>query len=396
MECHEAAGGDEADYLDAFVKWSLADPNPDWKAPTSTDYIISKWESFTADPPPNAAARTRASWLKLLDALGQTQFIGDANPAEADFADDYGDVIDPIDHPSLTAEVRARWQEWADKVRAEKKAKKAEQSPPQPDKPFPEPLSLGQLLGGKWPPIEYALDGLIMKGVVNTFNADGGTGKTTLSTQFGCAMWAGREILGRKTKQAPVLLALGEDGEYITQSRVEAQLNQMGIVTRRDGVRADPVSADLPPFVTWCLLGSDMTLAKITDDGRMTTLPFYDRLDAQLAAMPSGAFVVLDLLIDIVQMNMIEPMAVNAFFKRLLTGICQKHGCTILALAHPSKASMSDGSWVHGSLAMKNAVRNSIAMAKVEGQQYRRLWFSNITMVATMKCASTSRSRCSR
>lgn len=86
MDCHEAAGGDEADYLDAFIKWSLADPNPDWTQPTSPEYIERKWQSFVVDPV--AAARTRASWLKLLDALGQTQFIGDANPAEADFGNE--------------------------------------------------------------------------------------------------------------------------------------------------------------------------------------------------------------------------------------------------------------------------------------------------------------------
>ena len=123
-----------------------------------------------------------------------------------------------------------------------------------------------------------------------------------------------------------------------------------------------------PPLITWCLLGHDMTLAKISDQGVIKEMPFLKRLEDQLTKLGPGAFVVLDSLIDIVQMNMIEPMAVNAFFKRLLTGLCQRHRCTILVLAHPSKASMQDGSWVHGSLAMKNAVRNSIAMRKIDGE----------------------------
>jgi hypothetical protein len=370
MECHEAAGGDEGDYLDAVIQWSLDDPNQDWTSPTSPEYIERKWQSFTADPPPQMAARTRGSWLKLLVELDpkNVQFVGDANTAETDFADpiDDADLIDPIEHPSVTPEVKARWQEWADKKRAEKKQQK------QDDRPFPMPLSLDQLLTGQWPQIEYTLEGLIMKGVVNTFNADGGTGKTTLSTQIGVAVATGKAIFGRKTMQAPVLLVLGEDGEGITQARVQSQITDLSV--------GDDFASDAdkfpskPSLTTWCLLGCDMTLAKITDDGRITTLAFYDKLDAKLTAMGPGAFVVLDSLIDIVQMDMIQPMAVNAFFKRLLTGLRQKHNATILVLAHPSKASMSDGSWVHGSLAMKNAVRNSIAMRKVEGQPYRVLW----------------------
>ncbi|MGD0076750.1 MAG: AAA family ATPase [Candidatus Binataceae bacterium] len=244
---------------------------------------------------------------------------------------------------------------------------------PKDDRPFPEPLPLDMLLGGQWPEIEYTVEGLIMEGVVNTFNADGGTGKTTVSTQFGCAIKYGLPIFGRKTKQRPVLLCLGEDGEWITQRRVQAQLDTLQVFDDEFGAINKPPLND-PPLITWCLLGHDMTLAKISDQGVIKEMPFLKRLEDQLTKLGPGAFVVLDSLIDIVQMNMIEPMAVNAFFKRLLTGLCQRHRCTILVLAHPSKASMQDGSWVHGSLAMKNAVRNSIAMRKIDGQQYRLLW----------------------
>ena len=271
-------------------------------------------------------------------------------------------------HPSVTPEVIAFWKEHHRKKRDERR---------QQDRPFPAPLTISQLLNGQWPAIEYVLDGLIMKGVVNTFNADGGTGKTTVSTQVSVAAWLGQQIFGRKTGEpCPVLLVLGEDGEGITQARVDAQLSALTdipFVKNDDGTWGE-VNANFPPFKTWCLPGQDMALAKISNEGVITKLPFFNRLDAKMATLGPGAFVVLDSLVDIVQMDMSLPAPANAFFKKLLTGLCQKYKATILVLAHPSKAAMQDGSWSHGTLAMKNAVRNSIAMRKIDGQQYRLLW----------------------
>ncbi len=102
MDCHEAAGGDEADYLDAFIQWCLNDPNA--KASWTYESIERHWQSFTADPPAGAAGRTRASWFKLLAEIGHPEFIGEANPASRDFADD--DDEPPLDH------LIASWQKF--------------------------------------------------------------------------------------------------------------------------------------------------------------------------------------------------------------------------------------------------------------------------------------------
>lgn len=359
MECHEAAGGDESEYLDAFIDWSLDDPEA--KETWTAESIERHWQSFTCDPPDGRASRTRASWLKLLDALGHSEFIGEANPASSDFEEPEEPGVDwsnVHEHPSATA--------YKEKLRAEREAEREEQAKEQAKADaFPEPLPLDQLLNGEWPKIEYVLDGLIMRGAVNLFTADGGTGKTTTATQAGVAINTGQQLFGRNTcEPLPVLLVLGEDGERVTQERIRAQLHALSWSSE----------TKLPPLRTWCLPGFDMALAKISDEGVIAYLPFYEKLDREIERTGRGAFVVLDSLVDIVQMNMSLPAPTNAFFKRLLTGLCKKHDCTILVLAHPSKASMTDGSWVHGTLAMKNAVRNVIAMAKVAGQQWRRLW----------------------
>jgi Bifunctional DNA primase/polymerase, N-terminal/Primase C terminal 2 (PriCT-2) len=66
MSCHEAAGGDETDYMWAFIEWSLADPSPDWKSPTSAEYVERKWQSFETDPPDGLSARVMAQGSHLL------------------------------------------------------------------------------------------------------------------------------------------------------------------------------------------------------------------------------------------------------------------------------------------------------------------------------------------
>jgi hypothetical protein len=340
MAAHEAAGGDEADYLEAVIDWCFADPNQDWTQPTSREWVERKWASFN-DSAANAV--TRASWFKVLDATGGGDLVGEAVRPE--------DFETFRDDPANDNEIEA--------------AKTRTEAVPEAFEPFPEPVSMADLLSGTWPKPEFLVEGWIMKGYPNTFNADGGTGKTTVSTQFAVGVSVGIPVLGRATMQAPVLLVLCEDGEGVTQERITAAIEREAAL---NGI--DPATL---PITTWCLLGHDVTLAKISDQGIIKELPFYKRLDEQMAKMP-GCFVVLDSLIDVVQMEMKDPAPANAFFKKLLTGLCRKHNATILVLAHPSKASMQDGSWSHGSLAFKNAVRQGIAMRIVPGQQHRVLW----------------------
>jgi hypothetical protein len=111
MECHEAASGDEGDYLNAFIEWSLNDPHPQGKhGPWTTDQIISHWQSFDADPPAGQTARTRASWFKLLVELGHPEFIGEANTAEMEFAKD-----EEEEPPETDTEMAARLKRTAER-----------------------------------------------------------------------------------------------------------------------------------------------------------------------------------------------------------------------------------------------------------------------------------------
>lgn len=76
MACHEAAGGDEADYLWAFTDWSQNDPHA--KEEWTFERIERHWLSFDADPPEHLAAITRASLFKLLVYFKRLDLVNEA------------------------------------------------------------------------------------------------------------------------------------------------------------------------------------------------------------------------------------------------------------------------------------------------------------------------------
>jgi hypothetical protein len=86
MAVHEAAGGDEGEYLDMYIDWCLRDPEAQqgWTA----EQIIRHWQSYTAEPSKGQAAITRASWFKVLSHCGKGDLISELAPACRDFVDD--------------------------------------------------------------------------------------------------------------------------------------------------------------------------------------------------------------------------------------------------------------------------------------------------------------------
>lgn len=96
MAVHEAAGGDEGEYLDAYIDWCLLDPaaHEGWTA----EQIVQHWQSYTADTSEGQAAITRASWFKVLSYFGKGDLISELALACTDFVDDpydEGDVRKP-------------------------------------------------------------------------------------------------------------------------------------------------------------------------------------------------------------------------------------------------------------------------------------------------------------
>jgi hypothetical protein len=113
MAVHEAARGDCADYLDAFIEWCHNDPNAkdEWTA----ESIQARWESFNCD---EAGRITRASWDRLLLHFGHDDLVSCASQdttAVDDFAgSDETDFMLPPPKSKAEAKARAKAQKDAD------------------------------------------------------------------------------------------------------------------------------------------------------------------------------------------------------------------------------------------------------------------------------------------
>ena len=206
--------------------------------------------------------------------------------------------------------------------------------------------------GDDFPPIRFTVEDFVLDDEVNLLYGKGGVGKSVTSTQMGVSVAAGKPFFGRKTIQRPVILVLSEDQYPKTKERIVAHCKAIDV---------NPIDLPLQP---WCLRGEDLSMAKITDEGAVTLLPFYKALEAKMAATP-GAFVVLDGLADVGQMSEKDRVPVTAFMKKVLGKLSVKYSATILVLGHPSKAAEADGSWHSGSTAFVNAVRNMLVMKHV-------------------------------
>jgi len=216
------------------------------------------------------------------------------------------------------------------------------------------PLSARELAEGVFPRAEHLLEDFILEKHVNLLHGDGGTGKTLLSEMMAVAVASGRPLFGHAAKQMPVLLVLCEDDYGETKERLAR-------ICHHFDVKLD----DLPMEI-WCRPGQDSSIVTIDDEGQLTHQQFHKALNAKLEAMGPG-LVILDTVTDIAHLNEIGRLPVNALCKTVLGGLCRQYEVTILALAHPSKASMADGSFYSGATAWNNAVRNRLVL-KFEGE----------------------------
>lgn len=344
MAAHEAAGGEEWGYLDAVIEWSLADPNPDWKQPTSAEYIERKWQSFNADAP-NAV--TRASWFEVLRNLGRGDLIGDAG-APADFQamrDDPSDFTAPAnddDPDGMTGR----------------------QPPP---KEYPNGYSGSALMVADFPEDEEIIEGLILEGYPHTFDADGGVGKSLSSAQMAVHRVFGKPFLGRKVKQGPAIFITHEDNYNQTRKRMIAAAKSLGKDTLPDSLHVV------------CIDDEDLTIAVIDETGKWKKGPYYDTLDKLIGSMP-GALVFLDCRSDFAQGDFIKYREVpNTFYKIVLAGFCRRHRATVVIICHPSKAATNDGSYSEGTTGNRTAVRRKLVMKLVKKDDPDGpRWFGNL------------------
>ena len=218
------------------------------------------------------------------------------------------------------------------------------------DTPEP-PTALADLMGRAYPPTEWAWAGFVLKGEGNLLYGDGGVGKSLLALNLGVAVAAGKSFAGNAVTQMPVIALFAEDGPSQVKQRVEQALISLGLDHR----------GNLPMHL-WCQPSGDVTLARVDESGVVTPLPRLLALRGELAALGVPALVILDSFADLFALNENLRLPVNAALKKVLGALCRDYGATVLVLAHPSKASILDGSKYSGSTAFNNGVRQRLTL----------------------------------
>jgi hypothetical protein len=215
---------------------------------------------------------------------------------------------------------------------------------------YPDPVSSAELASTVYPPKRFLLDKLIMEGIPQTLDGDGGIGKSSVAVGASVGRAAGAMIFGKATIQGPCLFVTHEDDKADLQGMAKAYAEYL-----------DVKLADLP-IAWWSLLEDDINLAIVAEDGNWKRGPFYKTFEARLKGSPRGLFVVLDCRSDVVSMNDAERQPPNTFYKTVLTPLCKRYDCTILVLCHPSKTAIATGAYYAGGTANKSALRNKLVM----------------------------------
>ena len=220
------------------------------------------------------------------------------------------------------------------------------------------PATIQTLMAREYPDTEWAMDEFILKGEVNLLFGDGGVGKSLFALHAAVGIANGGRFLSRQVHCMPVLGLFAEDSKAEVQRHLNTILNDRKI---------DP-DQNLP-IQLWCQPAEDTLLAVVPDNGVVQEQPRLHAIRAELAKIGEPALLILDSLADIFAFNESLRQPVNAAMKRVLGGLCREFGATVLVLAHPSKASMADGSHYSGSTAFNNAVRHRLTLEVIKKEQ---------------------------
>lgn len=251
---------------------------------------------------------------------------------------------------------------------------------------YAHPKTLREIMDTDYPPTQWIWDKFVLEGEVNLLYADGGVGKSMLALNLAIHCASGLPFIGDRTKSTPVLILFAEDGEAEVHRRANAICSSIKDQNcKQRGTTSDSSLKKNPPIYLWCNPVDGATLATIGDTGEIDEESRLHNLRAELKKIGKPTFVVLDSLIDLFNMNEILRPPVNAALKKVLGGLCREFDCTILVLAHPSKASKSDGSHYSGSTAFNNAVRQRLTLEVVKGQENLEMGAPKALMLSVAK-----------
>lgn len=201
------------------------------------------------------------------------------------------------------------------------------------------------------PAREWVLEGMIPAGRVTSLLGVGGLGKTLAALQIALHVSIGRPVFGLNVSPGPVLGILCEDETDELRRRLMAACAGEGV---------DLSVADR--LVAMSRDGFDNVLCTFERDHIRLTR-FYHELEATIA-LQKPKLVILDTAADVFAGDFMSTPHVRQFIKVALGGLCVRHGCAILLLAHPSAAGAQSGDGGGFSVAWSNSVRSRLYLAK--------------------------------
>jgi RecA-family ATPase len=194
---------------------------------------------------------------------------------------------------------------------------------------------------------------MVPSNTVSIISGDGAAGKTTIALQLCVARALKRPWLGLITTPGRSLYLSAEDDADELHRRLDAIREHYGAEW-----------AQLSDFRAIDLVGDDAALGAATRHGIIKSTRFYGLVEEQLRDF-SASLLVIDAVADAFAGNENDRTQVRQFVN-LLRRYGRDHGCTVLALAHPSLSGISSGSGTSGSTHWSNAARSRLYLASAK------------------------------
>ncbi|WP_170755626.1 AAA family ATPase [Ruegeria lacuscaerulensis] len=205
-------------------------------------------------------------------------------------------------------------------------------------------------------PTDFVVFPFFPRGVISSFYARGGTGKSYYLLSVATRLALGRPAMGHLPKEPiKVLFLTGEDPMREVVHRLRTILRGIGADEEDMGILEENLL--MPDLMT-----ENMGMTSFTPDGHMVLSQFGRKVENAIQqAAPD--LVILDPLSDIYQEDENNRAKVARFMTEL-TGTANRQDCAIVLVAHPSKATESQYS---GSTAWDSKTRSRLWMSHTDG-----------------------------
>lgn len=208
-------------------------------------------------------------------------------------------------------------------------------------------LDMADVLAQPAPPREWHVADWIPAKTVHMLGGDGGTGKSLLGIQLAVATGTGCEWLGHEIgKPGPAIYYGAEDDKDELHRRFADVCH---------GLDVDPAE-HRGRVLLRSAVAEDTVFAIVDGKGKVKPTKVLKRIEREIAAF-SPSLVVLDTLANLHALDPNSQEHAKAFVG-LLIGIAQRHGCTFVLLAHPSRTGMASGDGDGFSVGWNNGVRS--------------------------------------